>query len=1211
MARPALVIGLGGTGQWVLTYLKRELIEAYIPDRNNPGLLRENGLPKGVRLLSFDTVQERVTKKGHEEEIGGDVRQRKVGSVELENETEYIYYGSGIKPAVNIIWGGPQQPNYQAYAPQKWLKESYPTFNNLPNSVMVATDGAGAVRQVGRMALIEDLRKGNSKILGRIGQEIQAIVDELGPAGIQSATAEGANQNRRLEVIFVSSLAGGTGAGIFIDIALWCHHILDQRFPGATIFRAFLVSPFAFTEPGPNADTGKMARSFAAWRELSRFLTVGSQNQSGTVAYDGLDLKKQIGLKTRLFDVTYMIDPNREGSPLPAGHPEKNLYPSVAQAISAILDPEAGGLYSQDAINFASDLGNKDVHCAFGCYTIKVPIYYHWQKFTTRLESDTFEKLLVPTIDANGMANGVSGSANSEHNPADVGRAAVVNVLQKANLPYQGTTYANSKFWQTIADCIKNSWQKDEGKISLIATKFPSDGNWGTFGASGVLDALLSHKDGQTTLSEMDRNSENKKLSDIVPMSEEPLKDLADNPPVIERILTDHYSDTADNPGSLKKSLKKAGDIQFEMFANFIRAIVEQELNGTSSDPKIAKCGKIGWVKEFLTALRDGLVDYQEFCTKVLNRASAQDITGKTTNTANARYNNFRALAGKQAWITISHNNVHPKAWESERLYYTGVQALANLRRENLLFVQHRDTAARAQKFIDNALLDLDAWIDVFVKGGSHMVDNQPQTTESVYAQIKSESSDNEDDYKETQGEQSQMKFVGNVEYPEIQTETSANLAALLWKVRVTPNFSSLLFDIAWGDDLTNGRTKDGSYDLSEGVKKSHVVIHKQCGIPFIKLITENAPNTVFNELQRTFHDGTRFGADIQSKAEPYWRMTNGGKGPFAAVYGNPHSGLIALKTKGAAVQDQQAGVAGQQNGTKENEQAQDPFILTMLARLNLAAGVRYQVSERYDPFTFTYMRTDNVINSTDFNVYQECKNAYISQYLTGDAQGVRTNLEQYHIFPAEVHAAQYEREIAETLRQNFTLLSPEIVGLLDYKERIDDFFKAVALGVIRRQMVKDSAGRNGYAWVYQLEKGPVTWLGDLEMSTISDNNLNPYLYLINHIVYQSCDKRLELNQVNTINWDELHTFIWNAEMDHSAAPKYKAQYDVPADSKSRKEILEKAASALESKATDVIWPILVDFAIKGEKDLAHLCELNLRKANHDAVSPNDGHAVI
>ncbi|NMC85096.1 MAG: hypothetical protein GYA58_07395 [Anaerolineaceae bacterium] len=1210
MARPALVIGLGGTGQWVLTYLKRELIEAYIPDRNNPDQLNEDGLPKGVRLLAFDTVKERVNANGSQNELGGDIRLRKVGSVELNEQTEYAYYGGTIRPAVNIIWGGEKEANYRVYEPQSWLKESYPTFPNLPETVMSVTDGAGAIRHVGRMALIDNVRQQNSSIIHQLSNAIQGIVDDLGENGIQAGNDQGENHNRRLEVIFVSSLAGGTGAGIFIDIALWCRHLLEVRFPGATVFRAFLVSPFAFTSPGPNADTGKMVRSFAAWRELSRFLTVGTQNQSGTVSYDGLNVDKQLNLSNRLFDVTYMIDPNREGNPLPAGHPDKNLYPSVAQAISAILDPESGGMYSQDAINFASDLGNKDVHCAFGCYTIKVPIYYHWQNFTTRLEAETFEKLFVPTFDATGLANGVSGSANGEHTPADVSRNAVVNVLQKANLPYQENVFINSKFWQTIGNCINNSWHKDEGKIGFVAASFPKDGNWGTYGINGIFDGIRSHKEGDAIMTEMERNSESRKLWELVPLSEDPLRDLRDNPPLIERIITDHYSETNDAPGSMKKSLKKAGDAQFELFANYLRAVVEQELNGINNDPKIAKCGKMGWVRDFLAALRDGLVDYQEYCTKVLNRASSQDITGRTTNQATRSYNEYKLIAGKKAWLTFWDNNTHPKAHEAERKFYFDQQNLANLRKENLLFVQHRDTANRAQKFIENALVDLDAWVKVFVTGGSHIVDNQPQTTEGIFAQIKRESRENQDEYKETQGDQGQMQYLGTVEYPEIEGEVTSNLARLVWKVSIANNFAGLLFDLSWGDSLTNGRTRNGIYNLTEAVKKSHEVVHKNCGMPFVQLITTNAPNTVFNELQKKYQDGAKFATEIQNKAAPYWRMVPGGTGPYAPVYGNPRTGLISIRANGAAVKDQQDENAQQQNEQNEPNAQSNPFVQKMLKQMSQTSPVNYRVSDRYDPFTFTFFRTDNVIESKDFNVYTECEKAYKNQYLVGDAHGVHTNLEQYHVFPHEVHAAQYEREIAEVLRQNFDLLSPETVGLLNYKSRVDDFFKAVALGIIRRQMVQADSGQRGYVWVYQLEEGPVVWLSDLEQTTIADNKQNPYHFMINRVLYQSCDSRTRYNQVNRIEWDKLHIHIWNSELDHSANAAYKAQYEIPADSAGRKALIEKAADALEKGSTSTTWPILADFAVKKEIDLAHLCELNLRKANHDQVGLN-GHAVI
>ena len=45
MPKPSIIIGLGGTGQKVLTYLKKELLETH------------NGkMPENVQLLAYDTM---------------------------------------------------------------------------------------------------------------------------------------------------------------------------------------------------------------------------------------------------------------------------------------------------------------------------------------------------------------------------------------------------------------------------------------------------------------------------------------------------------------------------------------------------------------------------------------------------------------------------------------------------------------------------------------------------------------------------------------------------------------------------------------------------------------------------------------------------------------------------------------------------------------------------------------------------------------------------------------------------------------------------------------------------------------------------------------------------------------------------------------------------------------------------------------------------
>jgi hypothetical protein len=81
MTRPALIIGLGGTGQWVLTYLKKDLLETGI-----------GKMPSVVRLLCFDTEKHPSNTFRYEDSKlrdRNDERYKKVGSIILGYYTEY------------------------------------------------------------------------------------------------------------------------------------------------------------------------------------------------------------------------------------------------------------------------------------------------------------------------------------------------------------------------------------------------------------------------------------------------------------------------------------------------------------------------------------------------------------------------------------------------------------------------------------------------------------------------------------------------------------------------------------------------------------------------------------------------------------------------------------------------------------------------------------------------------------------------------------------------------------------------------------------------------------------------------------------------------------------------------------------------------------------------------------------------------------------
>ena len=84
MQNPALIIGLGGTGQWVLTHLKKDLLE------QNKGDLLAN-----VQLLAFDTAQH-LSAEARPDITPDEQQKTHASAIQLDSETEFIHIGSDL-----------------------------------------------------------------------------------------------------------------------------------------------------------------------------------------------------------------------------------------------------------------------------------------------------------------------------------------------------------------------------------------------------------------------------------------------------------------------------------------------------------------------------------------------------------------------------------------------------------------------------------------------------------------------------------------------------------------------------------------------------------------------------------------------------------------------------------------------------------------------------------------------------------------------------------------------------------------------------------------------------------------------------------------------------------------------------------------------------------------------------------------------------------
>ena len=85
IVNPAVIIGLGGTGKWVLTYVKKNLLDTYGGE-----------MPKTVRLLSFDTTSEKISPDGVPQE-----QDARVGNVQLDKQAEFVYLDIDLKGSGN------------------------------------------------------------------------------------------------------------------------------------------------------------------------------------------------------------------------------------------------------------------------------------------------------------------------------------------------------------------------------------------------------------------------------------------------------------------------------------------------------------------------------------------------------------------------------------------------------------------------------------------------------------------------------------------------------------------------------------------------------------------------------------------------------------------------------------------------------------------------------------------------------------------------------------------------------------------------------------------------------------------------------------------------------------------------------------------------------------------------------------------------------
>lgn len=1153
MARPAIVIGVGGAGQWVLTFLKKDLVET------------NNGkVPKEVKLLAFDTLKHPSAVAGNDADMSPktqEKRQKKAGAVELTDQIEYIHVGSDLSPLV-------QQINDGKLPHLNWLKADE-ILAALPKASLNCDDGAGAIRHLGRLCLIKDVQKGPaSDIKARIKTAFQAINKD----------------HDRVDIFIVGSLAGGTGSGMLVDTALLCRKLAKTHFTGNITLRGFIITPRAFTTGDKKA---MLAYSFAAWRELDRFLITNKAYGGNIVQYS---TDEKVVSEDKLFDGTYVLDPQRTDYPLKPGEPEKGFYPAIANAISAMLDNEAGEAYYQAVINLSETYKiypRTPLHSTLGTFTMKVPVYYEQMKFTYELASVALEKLLAPSL-SEGKVSGLRDDHNQEVGTEKIGLNSALDFLAADNLNFSGAVLSNTLLGKRISDVRKNKRRDDDKyKKQMAAGNLPEERN--------AMVNVQQDASGATI-----QQGFNKEYGIHIWQDVSHSMDIGKNPNTqeernrlengVNNSRTKHLGTLGaigGSRGQLGEELEKAKWAQVRLFGAYLAAFTEQTLNGNSSNPEVARGGKLGYLLAFYKNLIETIQYYIGFLEDVSKeRAEGSHKEANARKRAGAAWDAFVKNPKKSCWVTFWDQNIHPRSHELLREYLRAEDRVNDALKENILIEFASQTAGEWKKIAEAAQADLKRWETYLAKG---LVINIPDPRNPVhmlatevkglYQAVKEELDNVNVNHKLDKQLNAVSEVVGEAVYQSSAQDVQTLLGKLRWKVAPTyqevhlPDNSTFkkvvgvdsVFAAEVGGKMVNF-LKDG-----ETAKEANLEIIQQiAGEPFETMIQTNPPKpfavAVMNETDT--NTGAKLAQHLHKKAEPFCLLVGGGKGP---IHGTPMSGLIRVHSN---VND----------GTTQYFQDFHDRLAALDPKITLGNLVDSQ-----DQFKKTYVRFDDCIVSQDFDIWELCRKAYLD-FANHPQIGQRP--EDFHVFPAEIHACRYERKIMAELQRAYRILDPAIVALLDDDQHIEMFFRAKALDMIKRK--KDPVTNNTY-WVYQQPGGQEIQL-TIPSNEMGRVNEEDYFFLINQFCIKACDIREDRqgNYQFMINWETLRANIYD-QVNKLTKAKLTSVYDKQISGADG--IVKELRDYVAGKRQMITSPLERERTAVAHEDMANLAETIYRIA--------------
>jgi len=423
-----ICIGLGGTGRDVLMRIRRLIVDRY------------GDLTK-LPIVSFVHID---TDKAATQVCG-----LRTGStyhgVDLSfRESEKIGATMTSSEVTNFVQGMERRSNYDRQGPYDHIARWFPP--QLLRNIKAVEEGAKGIRPVGRLAFFHNYRK--------IQSAIQTAENRT--RGHEATLLKlGLTVEEGLNIFVVGSLCGGTGSGMFLDVAYSLRRAYGDR--EAKIVGYLVISPELYGNT-PNM----IANTYAALKELNHYTTPSTKFE---VCYDMQTL--EIVQETRPpFDYAYLVS-NQTSSDYKILKQAK-LCNVIAHKIALDFSGELAPVVKGMRDNFTSHMIQWDEHprpnvqryLTFGLAAIYFPRDIIVQIALTRISV----KLVTFWLNGSGQSADpqrlfeqfiVQYNWHSDLAQRDGFSNKLASAVQEANKTFVGTlnSWRNTKLEKVINEC--------------------------------------------------------------------------------------------------------------------------------------------------------------------------------------------------------------------------------------------------------------------------------------------------------------------------------------------------------------------------------------------------------------------------------------------------------------------------------------------------------------------------------------------------------------------------------------------------------------------------------------------------------------------------------------------------------------------------------------------------------------------------------------